>query len=47
MHCFVLLKDAAISYRPVYFLKIKGDVLEYFEVYNAMIKNKYVYSVKS
>lgn len=43
---FVLFKDAATSYRHVYFMKNKSDVLEYFKKYNAIIKNKFAHCVK-
>lgn len=34
MRYFVLFKDAATSYRHVYFMKNKNDVFEYFKLYN-------------
>ena len=40
MRYFVLFKDAKTSYRHVYFMKNKSDVLVYFKIYNARIKNK-------
>lgn len=46
MRYFVLFKDAATSYRHVYFIKQKSDVMEVFKKYNAMIKNKYMHSVR-
>lgn len=47
MRYFLLFKDAATSYRHVYFMKNKSDTLEYFKRYNAIIKNKYMHSVKT
>lgn len=46
MRYFVLFKDAATSFRYVYFLKNKSDVLECFKKYNAKIKTKLMHSVR-
>lgn len=46
MRYFLLFKDAASSYRHVYFIKHKSDVMEIFKKYNSMIKNKYMHSVR-
>lgn len=46
MRYFVLFKDAATSYRHVYFIKNKSDVMEVFKKYNAIIKNKYMHNVR-
>lgn len=43
---FVLFKDAATSFRHVYFVKHKSDVIDIFKKYNAIIKNKYMHSIK-
>lgn len=45
MKYFVIFKDAATSFRYVYFLKNKCDVLNRFKKYNSMIKNKFSHSV--
>lgn len=46
MRYFLLFKDAATSYRHVYFMRHKSDTLEYFKKYNAIVKSKYMHSVK-
>ncbi|CAG4933546.1 unnamed protein product [Colias eurytheme] len=46
MRYFLLFKDAATSYRHVYFMKHKSDVMEVFKRYNAMIKNKFMHNVR-
>lgn len=42
---FVLFKDGATSYRHVYFLKHKSEVLECFIKYNAIVKNQFNHDV--
>lgn len=46
MRYFLLFKDAATSYRHVYFIRHKSDALETFKKYNAMIKNKFMHNVR-
>lgn len=46
MKYFVLFKDAATSYRHVYFIKNKNEVMEVFKKYNAIIKNQYMHNVR-
>lgn len=46
MKYFVLFKDAATSYRYIYFIKNKSDVMEMFKKYNNIVKNKYMHSVR-
>ncbi|CAK1594594.1 unnamed protein product [Parnassius mnemosyne] len=38
---FVLFKDGATSYRHVFIIKHKSDVLDCFKKYNAIVKNKF------
>lgn len=47
MRYFLLFKDAATSFRHVYFIKNKSDVLEVFKKYNNIIKNKYMHGVRT
>lgn len=46
MKYFVIFKDAATSFRYVYFLKNKCDVLDCFKKYNAKIKNLFSHGVR-
>lgn len=46
MKYFVIFKDAATSFRYVYFLKNKCDVLDYFKKYNSKIKNLFSHGVR-
>jgi hypothetical protein len=43
---FVLFKDAASSYRYVYFIKHKSDVINYFKEFDAIVKNKFGHHVR-
>lgn len=43
---FVLFKDAATSYRHVYIIKHKSDVLSCFKKYNEIVKTNFQRSVK-
>lgn len=43
---FVLFKDGATSYRHIYFLKHKDEVLECFIKYNAIINNQFHHNVR-
>lgn len=45
-HYFVLFKDGATSYRHVYFLKHKDEVLECFKKYNAIVNNRFQHDVR-
>lgn len=42
---FVLFKDGATSYRHVYFLKHKSEVLEYFMKYNSIVNNQFHHDI--
>jgi transposase InsO family protein len=44
---FVIFKDAATSFRNVYFLKNKCDVLHCFKTYNAIIKNNFMHAIRA
>lgn len=46
MKYFVLFKDAASSYRHVFFMKHKSEVLDNFKIYNAIIKNKFNHNIR-
>lgn len=43
---FVLFKDGATSYRHVYFLKQKSEVLDCFIKYNAIVNNLFQHNVR-
>lgn len=43
---FVLFKDGATSYRHVYFLRHKDEVLECFKKYNAIVNNRFQHNVR-
>lgn len=43
---FVIFKDGATSYRHVYFLKQKNEVLDCFIKYNAVVNNKFQHDVR-
>lgn len=43
---FVIFEDAATSYKHVYFMRNKNDVLDNFKIYNAIVKIRYLHSVR-
>lgn len=43
---FVLFKDDYSSFKTVYFLRHKSDVLDRFKVFNELVKNKFGHYVK-
>lgn len=43
---FVLFKDGATSYRHLFIIKHKSDVLDCFKRYNAIVKNKFEHGVR-
>lgn len=47
MRYFFLFKDAATSFRHVFFIQNKSDVMEVFKKYNNIVKNKYVHGVRT
>lgn len=47
MRYFVIFKDGATSFRYIYFIKNKSDVLNCFIKYNAKIKTKFMHSVRT
>jgi hypothetical protein len=47
MRYFVLFKDGATSYRHIYLMKQKNEVLDCFIKYNAIVKNKFLHDVRT
>lgn len=43
---FVLFKDDCTSYRMVYFIKHKSDVVECFKKFYNLVKNQFGYTIK-
>lgn len=43
---FLLFKDGATSFRHVYFLRYKSEVLDYFKKYNAIVNNQFEHNVR-